>query len=85
MHLRVRNIDRAVISAHCHNDLGLAVANSLAAVEAGETITIARAGRAVAQLVPAQSVPSRTFGVMHLSVPDNFDAPLPESELAVWE
>ncbi len=31
----VRNIDRAVISAHCHNDLGLAVANSLAAVEAG--------------------------------------------------
>jgi 2-isopropylmalate synthase len=31
----VPNIDRAVISAHCHNDLGLAVANSLAAVEAG--------------------------------------------------
>src|SRR5262245_43146217 len=26
----VRNIDRAVISVHCHNDLGLAVANSLA-------------------------------------------------------
>ena len=32
---RVRNIDRAVLSVHCHNDLGLAVANSLAAVEAG--------------------------------------------------
>ncbi|HZS09807.1 MAG TPA: 2-isopropylmalate synthase [Blastocatellia bacterium] len=32
---RVRNIDRAVISVHCHNDLGLAVANSLAAVAAG--------------------------------------------------
>jgi len=31
----VSNIDRAVISAHCHDDLGLAVANSLAAVEAG--------------------------------------------------
>jgi 2-isopropylmalate synthase len=31
----VPNIDQAVISAHCHNDLGLAVANSLAAVEAG--------------------------------------------------
>jgi 2-isopropylmalate synthase len=27
--------DRAIISTHCHNDLGLAVANSLAAVEAG--------------------------------------------------
>ena len=36
-HLRenVANIDRAVISVHCHNDLGLAVANSLAAIEAG--------------------------------------------------
>lgn len=32
---RVPNIDRAVISIHCHNDLGLAVANSLAAVQAG--------------------------------------------------
>ena len=32
---RVPNIDKAVISVHCHNDLGLAVANSLAAVHAG--------------------------------------------------
>jgi len=32
---RVPNIDRAVISVHCHNDLGLAVANSLAAFGAG--------------------------------------------------
>jgi 2-isopropylmalate synthase len=32
---RVPNIDRAVISVHCHNDLGLAVANSLAGVENG--------------------------------------------------
>ena len=32
---RVPNIDRAIISTHCHNDLGLAVANSLAAVRAG--------------------------------------------------
>lgn len=31
----VPNIDKAVISVHCHNDLGLAVANSLAAVSAG--------------------------------------------------
>ena len=31
---RVRD-DKVVISAHCHNDLGLAVANSLAAVAAG--------------------------------------------------
>src|SRR3954463_10781553 len=32
---RVPNIDKAVISVHCHNDLGLAVANSLAAIAAG--------------------------------------------------
>ena len=31
----VPNIDQAVISVHCHNDLGLAVANSLLAVQAG--------------------------------------------------
>ena len=33
--VRDRIGDRAVLSAHCHNDLGLAVANSLAAVQAG--------------------------------------------------
>jgi 2-isopropylmalate synthase len=32
---RVPNIDKAIISTHCHNDLGLAVANSLAGVQAG--------------------------------------------------
>ena len=32
---RVPNADRAVFSVHCHNDLGLAVANSLAAVQNG--------------------------------------------------
>ena len=31
----VKNIDDVIISVHCHNDLGLAVANSLAAVRAG--------------------------------------------------
>ncbi len=32
---RVKNSSKAVISVHCHNDLGLAVANSLAAVVEG--------------------------------------------------
>lgn len=32
---RVPNIDKAILSVHCHNDLGLAVANSLAGVRAG--------------------------------------------------
>ncbi len=31
----VPNVARAVLSVHCHNDLGMAVANSLAAVRAG--------------------------------------------------
>jgi len=31
----VRNIEQATISAHCHNDLGLATANAIAAVENG--------------------------------------------------
>ncbi|HPX26558.1 MAG TPA: 2-isopropylmalate synthase [Treponemataceae bacterium] len=31
----VPNIDKAIISVHCHNDLGLGVANSLAAAKAG--------------------------------------------------
>src|SRR5204862_7474993 len=36
-HLRehVRGIDKVVLSAHCHDDLGMAVANSLAAVLEG--------------------------------------------------
>ena len=32
---RVPNIDKAILSTHCHNDLGLAVANSLAGVIGG--------------------------------------------------
>ena len=32
---RIPNADQAIFSVHCHNDLGLAVANSLAAVQAG--------------------------------------------------
>ncbi len=32
---KVRNIEQAVISVHCHNDLGLAVANAIAAIRNG--------------------------------------------------
>src|SRR5262249_1950704 len=34
---RVKDIDRVTISTHCHNDLGLAVATSLAGVQNGAT------------------------------------------------
>lgn len=32
---RVPNIDQAVISVHCHDDLGMSVANSITAIQAG--------------------------------------------------
>ena len=31
----VKNIDKAIISVHCHNDLGLATANSIAGLQNG--------------------------------------------------
>ncbi len=31
----VKNIDKAIVSVHCHNDLGMATANSLAGIKAG--------------------------------------------------
>ncbi|MGH8077289.1 MAG: 2-isopropylmalate synthase, partial [Lysobacter sp.] len=71
-HLRanVRDADRAIFSAHCHNDLGLAVANSLAAIEGGARqveCTIngigERAGNcALEELVMALRVRSEYFG-----------------------
>ncbi len=38
----VPNISKAVLSAHCHDDLGLGVANSLAAIEGGTGKSSAR-------------------------------------------
>ncbi len=37
LHERVPNIDQAIISVHCHDDLGLATANSLAGILNGAT------------------------------------------------
>ena len=35
IHQNVPNIDKAILSVHCHNDLGLAVANSFAGIRNG--------------------------------------------------
>ncbi|MBP7981909.1 MAG: 2-isopropylmalate synthase [Arenimonas sp.] len=67
----VRNIDKALISVHCHNDLGMAVANSLAAVSAGArqvecTLTGIgeRAGNAaLEEVVMALKTRSELYGV----------------------
>lgn len=57
----------------------------LARVEAGEDVTIARGGRAVARLVPVEAVPPREVGFVAGRVSDAFFEPLPEDELAAWE
>ena len=58
----------------------------LAEVErTGQSVTITNHGRPVAKLVPVQSVP-RQFGQLpNLVVPNDFDEPLPDSELARWD
>lgn len=54
-------------------------------VERGEEVVIARAGRPVARLSPVDVVWTRAFGTVELDVPEDFDAPLDEAELAAWE
>jgi 2-isopropylmalate synthase len=79
----VRNIDRAIISVHGHNDLGLAVANFLSAVENGARqleCTIngigERAGNAsLEELVMALHV-RRNYYNPFLGKPANSEAPL---------
>ena len=57
-------------------------------VVAGEEIVIARAGRPVARLVPlAPAKPKRVLGLLAgtLTVPDDFDRPLPDDLLDLFE
>jgi prevent-host-death family protein len=60
-------------------------------VEAGEEIIIARGGKEVAKLVPAQkaAAKSRGWGALkhlNLQIPDSFFFdPLPDDELDAWE
>jgi prevent-host-death family protein len=58
----------------------------LADVEkSGTSVTITNHGRPVAVLSPVHARP-RTFGQLPtINVADNFDSPLPESELVAWE
>jgi prevent-host-death family protein len=58
----------------------------LAEVErTGTSVTITNHGRPVAVLVPVQQTPRRFGQLPNLIVPDNFDEPLPETELVAWE
>ncbi len=72
----VHNIADAVISVHCHNDLGLAVANSLAAVRAGARQVEGtvngigeRAGNAaLEEVVMALRTRQGAFGPVHTTI-----------------
>ena len=65
------------------------VSTYLQRVEAGETLVIVRAGQAVAEIKPivSRAETLRPFGlcVGEFTVPDDFDAPLPEDILKAFE
>ena len=72
----VRNIDKAMISMHCHNDLGLGVANSISGIMAGARqieCTVCgigeRAGNAaVEEIVMALKTRADRFGKLHTDI-----------------
>lgn len=57
----------------------------LARAERGDDVVIARAGVPIVRLSLVEGKPRRVFGPMDFGVPDDFDEPLPDDELAAWE
>jgi 2-isopropylmalate synthase len=58
----VPNIDGVIISAHCHNDLGLAVANSLSAIENGATqVEVPRSRNKYQRNLQYQQISKQTY------------------------
>ena len=58
----------------------------LAEVErSGKSVIITNHGRDVAHLVPVRPTPRQFGRLPKLTVPRDFDRPLPDSELAQWE
>jgi prevent-host-death family protein len=56
-------------------------------VDAGEDVVITRRGQAIARLVPAAQDDERRLGIDRgrYTVPDDFDAALPEDVIAAFE
>lgn len=57
----------------------------LASVERGEQVTIARGSRPIARLAPIEDPPARELGFVTIPIPEDFDEPLPDSEISAWE
>ncbi len=57
----------------------------IAAVEQGEEVTISRGDQPAARLVPVDICTERELGFVAYRVPDDFNEPLSEDELAQWE
>lgn len=59
----------------------------LVEVERGQEVTIARAGRPVARLVPAEAPAKRVLGQERgtIWIAPDFDAPMPDDWLDEWE
>lgn len=57
----------------------------LLAVEQGEEVVIARGDTPIARLVALDPPTDRELGFVPYTVPDGFDEPLPDDELARWE
>ena len=52
---------------------------------AGEEITIAKAGKPHARLVPLEPAKERPLGFVHVPFDESFFEPLPDAELSAWE
>ena len=57
----------------------------LDAATAGDEVVIARAGRAVARLVPVEAPAPRRLGFVPLELDDELFAPLDGADLEAWE
>lgn len=75
-------MDTTVTSTEAKNRLNALLAD---VERTGQAVTITNHGRPVAKLVPVEPVPRKFGQLPNLVVSDDFDEPLPESELAHWE
>ena len=57
----------------------------LEAATRGDEVVIARAGKAVARLVPLEEPSPRRLGFLAIDVADELFAPLSDAEATVWE